>query len=273
MGKVSKYQSKKPNSQGIVEYTDQESKTWEYLVQRQNVLIQSRACKEFIDGVDILNFGKKIPQHFEITEIIKSKTGWAIEPVPAIIPAQDFFQLLSEKKFPCANFIRNPDEIDYLQEPDIFHEIYGHCPLLTNDAYANYMQEYGKLALSVQGKMRMKLFRLFWFTIEFGLLKENDNYRAYGGGILSSTSETVYAIDSEKAERIHLEDPLTALRTPYRIDILQPVYFVLNNLDHLFKLLEYDLVALAEKAIQLGDFEPKFPPKEVPDTKEDGLGC
>ncbi len=262
MGKVSNYESKPTNSEGVVEYNDQENKTWDFLTQRQNRLIQNRACKEFIHGVELLKFKGECPQHFEITKVLKETTGWAIEPVPAIIPAQDFFKLLSTKKFPCANFIRVPEEIDYLQEPDIFHEVYGHCPLLTNKAYADYVQEYGKLALSVKGKERMRLFRLFWFTIEFGLLMEEGRHRAYGGGILSSANETIYAIDSDIPERTMVKDPMVALRTPYRIDILQPIYFVLENLEHLYKLLDYDLVSLARESLELGDFEPKFPPKD-----------
>jgi len=263
--KSSKYCSREPNSQGIVEYSDQENKTWDFLVQRQNKLLNQRACKEFIKGVELLNFTDKVPQHFEVSEILQSQTGWAIEPVPSIIPAQKFFELLSLKKFPCANFIRTPEDIDYLEEPDIFHEVYGHCPLLTHQGYADYMQEYGRLALKVSGKLRMRLFRLFWFTIEFGLLKEDNQYRAYGGGILSSKNETIYSIDSDVPERADLLDPLTALRTPYRIDILQPVYFVLENLNSLFKLLEYDLIDLAEKSLAIGSFPAKFESKELKD--------
>ncbi len=267
MKKESKYQSHLPNSEGIVEYSNVENETWDFLVSRQDRLIQSRACKEFIHGVDLLSFTNKVPQHFEVSNILKEHTGWAIEPVPAIIPAQQFFELLANKKFPCANFIRTKEDIDYLEEPDIFHEVYGHCPLLTNEAYANFMQEYGKLASKVTGKVRMRLFRLFWFTIEFGLLKEDDEYRAYGGGILSSKNETVYAIDSDIPERVDLNDPMIALRTPYRIDILQPVYFVLQKLDDLFKLFDHDLIKCAEESLILGNFPPKFEPKPKPTTE------
>jgi len=262
MKNKSKYVSHPLNSEGNVEYSDTENETWDFLVSRQNRLIQSRACKEFISGVELLQFKKTVPQHFEVSNILREHTGWAIEPVPAIIPAQDFFDLLANKKFPCANFIRTKEDIDYLEEPDIFHEVYGHCPLLTNKSYAHFMQEYGKLASKVSGKVRMRLFRLFWFTIEFGLLKENGEYRSYGGGILSSKDETVYAIDSDVPEKIDLIDPMVALRTPYRIDILQPVYFVLNEIDDLWKLLDFDLIALAKESLELGNFPPKFTPKE-----------
>jgi phenylalanine-4-hydroxylase len=261
MGKISKYESKPFGSDGKVQYSAEEENTWRFLVQRQNRAIQGRACKEFLDGVTKLNFNERIPQHYEITEILNSCTGWGVEPVPAIIPAEQFFTLLSKKRFPSANFIRIPEEIDYLQEPDIFHEIYGHCPLLTNQNYADYMQEYGRLALTVSGKERMRLFRLFWFTIEFGLLKEANELKIYGGGILSSYKETLYALE-DTAEKISLIDPLIALRTPYRIDILQPVYFVVNGLDHLFDIVKKDLVGLAKQSLTLPDFPPKFAPKE-----------
>lgn len=260
MEKISKYQSKPTATDGRVYYSDAEENTWKFLIERQNRAIQGRACQEFVDGVKKLNFSDKIPQYFEVNDILIPCTGWGVEPVPAIIPAEDFFKLLSKKRFPSANFIRTPEEIDYLQEPDIFHEIYGHCPLLTNQNYADYMQEYGKLALTVSGKERMRLFRLFWFTIEFGLLKENDQLKIYGGGILSSYKETLYALE-QTSEKIDLSDPLIALRTPYRIDILQPVYFVVNGLDHLFEIVKNDLVLLAKKSLTMQDFPPKFQPK------------
>jgi len=260
MGKISKYESKPTGTDGKVHYNSEEENTWRFLVQRQNRAIQGRACNEFLEGITKLNFNERIPQHYEITEILNSCTGWGVEPVPAIIPAEQFFTLLSKKRFPSANFIRIPEEIDYLQEPDIFHEIYGHCPLLTNQNYADYMQEYGRLALSVSGKERMRLFRLFWFTIEFGLLKEKNNFKIYGGGILSSYKETLYALENT-AEKITLNDPLVALRTPYRIDILQPLYFVVDDLEHLFEIVKKDLLSLAKKSLTMEDFPPKFEPK------------
>jgi phenylalanine-4-hydroxylase len=261
VAKDPKYLNKIPDASGRVKYDATEEITWRFLVARQNRLIQNRACKEFIKGIELLNFNDRVPQHFEITEVLNARTGWGVEPVAEIIPAEEFFTLLARKRFPSANFIRVPEEVDYLKEPDIFHEIYGHCPLLTNQAYADYMQEYGKLALTVKGKERMRLFRLFWFTIEFGLLKENGAYRAYGGGILSSSKETVWAVDDAAPERVAL-DPMTALRTPYRIDILQPIYFVVNSLEDLFGMVKHDLVGMARESLTLGDFAAKYPPKE-----------
>jgi phenylalanine-4-hydroxylase len=269
MGKTSTYESKPLNAHGLVEYNQTEKETWKTLIQRQNEIIQDRACPEFIQGIQDIGLNEHIPQLKDVTSALEAKTGWGVEPVPAIIPAEQFFHLLAHKRFPAANFIRTPEEIDYLKEPDIFHEVYGHCPLLANQAYADYMQEYGKLALKVKGKMRMRLFRLFWFTIEFGLVETIDGYRSYGGGILSSFNETQYAVDSEKAQRVPL-DAITALRTPYRIDILQPIYFTVKKLEDLYHLLEQDLITMAKESIELGDFPPAFepPPKEEQEQQE-----
>jgi phenylalanine-4-hydroxylase len=255
-----KYESKQPNALGHVEYNSIEESTWQTLFHRQNSVLEGRACKEFIHGLNLLKLTDKIPQHFEVSEVMRSHTGWALEPVPAVIPAAEFFHLLATKRFPSANFIRTPEELDYLQEPDIFHEIYGHCPLLTNQNYADFVQEYGKLALSVSGKERMRLFRLFWFTIEFGLLKENNNLRIYGGGILSSYKETLEAL-TDSNDKMELHSVLDPLRTPFRIDIVQPVYFVIESLEKLFSLIEQNLSDKVKESMTLTDYPPKFPPK------------
>jgi len=145
-------------------------------------------------------------------------------------------------------------------EPDIFHEFFGHCPLLTNKAYAEFMHAFGKIALEAKPKDRVQLFRLFWFTIEFGLINTPKGLRAYGGGILSSFGETTYALESFVPERKPF-DPIEALRTPFRIDILQPIYFVIDSFDQLFHLIDRDLMKLLAEARELGDHPPKFEPK------------
>jgi len=147
--------------------------------------------------------------------------------------------------------------MDYLEEPDIFHEIFGHCPLLTNKAYANFTENYGKLALKASPQDRVMLARLYWFTIEFGLIKNSQGLRIYGGGILSSKGETIYALESKQAKRLPL-DPIEALRTPYRIDIMQPIYFVIEDFDYLFKLIEMDLMGLIRTARTLGMHKPSY---------------
>jgi phenylalanine-4-hydroxylase len=254
------YVSKIPNAQGTIDWTADENRTWNTLITRQTEIVKTRACQEFLEGLDRIGFSRdRVPQHTEINNRLKDFTGWEVEVVPALIPAKEFFTLLANKKFPAASFIRTPQELDYIQEPDIFHEFYGHVPLLTFPDYANFMEEFGKLALSISPKDRRRMFRVFWFTIEFGLLNTPQGVKAYGGGMLSSIHETVYSVESRVARREKF-DPLTALRTPYRIDIPQPLYYVLDRFDDLFKILDYDLVGLLEESKVLGDFEPLFEP-------------
>lgn len=254
------YVSKQPNAKGLIDWTADENRTWNTLIDRQTEIVKTRACDEFLEGLDRIGFSRdRVPQHTEINSRLADFTGWEVEVVPALIPAKEFFTLLANKKFPAASFIRTPEELDYIQEPDIFHEFYGHVPLLTFPDYANFMEEFGKIALSVSPKDRRRLFRLFWFTIEFGLLKTDKGVKAYGGGMLSSIHETVYSVEGTNAKRVPF-DSLTALRTPYRIDIPQPLYYVLDNFSDLFKILDQDVVALLEESKELGDFEPLFEP-------------
>ena len=165
------YVSKIPNAQGTIDWTADENRTWNTLISRQTEIVKTRACQEFLEGIDRIGFSReRVPQHTEINNRLKDFTGWEVEVVPALIPAKEFFTLLANKKFPAASFIRTPMELDYIQEPDIFHEFYGHVPLLTFPDYANFMEEFGKLALSISPKDRRRMFRIFWFTIEFGLI-------------------------------------------------------------------------------------------------------
>lgn len=254
------YISKQPNAHGLIDWTAAENNTWKTLITRQTETVKTRASREFLEGLDRIRFSvDHVPQHTEINRRLKDFTGWEVEVVPALIPAKEFFTLLANKKFPAASFIRVPEELDYIQEPDIFHEFYGHVPLLTFPEYAKFMEDFGKLALSISPKDRRRMFRLFWFTIEFGLLNTPNGIKAYGGGMLSSIHETVYSVDSDIPKREKF-DPLKALRTPYRIDIPQPLYYVLDQFDDLFKIMDLDLVALMEESKELGDFEPLFEP-------------
>lgn len=269
MGMGHVYKSKEILSDGSISYTDEENKVWSILYKRQMEQIKNRACKEFIDGLDLLNFpSDKVPQVKDVSKVLEESTGWKVEPVAAIIPAKEFFSLLANKQFPAATFIRIAQELDYIQEPDIFHELFGHCPLLTNQPYADFMYEFGKIGDAATEKQRNTLFRIFWFTIEFGLLKEGENYRAYGGGILSSPEETVYSVDSPLPLRVDF-DPLDALRTPFRIDILQPQYFVIEELDELYRILDENLLMLIRKAKSFGSFEPLFDEPSVKSMFDD----
>ena len=257
---MTKYVSKQPNAEGLIEWTSDEDSTWSTLIERQTEIVKTRASKEFLEGLERIQFSRKnVPQHHVINQRLKNFTGWQVEIVPALIPAKEFFTLLANKKFPAASFIRIPEELDYIQEPDIFHEFYGHVPLLTFKEYANFMEEFGKLSLNAAPKDRSRLFRIFWFTIEFGLLNTSQGVRAYGGGMLSSIHETVYSVESSVPKRLPF-DTLNALRTPYRIDIPQPLYYVLNRFEDIYGILDQDIMGLLQKSKELGDFEPLFEP-------------
>jgi len=185
--KTTHYVAREPDAQGHIHYPDAEHAVWQTLVERQLKLLEGRACQEYLDGLDQLALPReRIPQLGEINRVLEATTGWQVERVPALIPFQRFFELLASKRFPVATFIRTPEELDYLQEPDIFHEIFGHCPLLTNPWFAEFTHTYGQLGLKASKEERVYLARLYWMTVEFGLVDTPAGLRIYGGGILSS---------------------------------------------------------------------------------------
>jgi phenylalanine-4-hydroxylase len=246
---MTKYIAKAPNSKGIVDFSAEENDTWKILFERQMEVVQERGCDEYLKGLKALEMhSDRIPQCGEISEVLQQKTGWSVAPVDAIIPLESFFSLLANKKFPAATFIRVREELDYLQEPDIFHEFFGHCPLLTNQAYADFVQWYGENALRATRKAQVLLGRLFWFTVEFGLINTTQGLRIYGGGILSSYEETIYALESQIPERVpfNLEK---ILRTPYRYDVIQNCYFVVDEIADLYSLKADMILDTVEKMI------------------------
>lgn len=262
MQKKTNYVAKKPDAEGIVNYTEEENAIWRDLILRQLEIIKARGCDEYLEGLRILNFAQdRIPQLHEVNAPLYKATGWNVHPVAALISFDRFFELLANRKFPAATFIRTRQDFDYIQEPDIFHEFFGHCPMLTEPVYADFMQKFGELGLAANHKDRVMLARLYWFTVEFGLIKTSKGMRIYGGGILSSKSETVYAVESNIPQRNPLGIGLDALRTPYRIDILQPIYHVIDNYSQLYDLVDTDLIGLINKARELGEFAPTYPPK------------
>jgi len=256
---MSNYIAKKPDAHGYIDYSETENKTWEILYHRQIKVVESRACEEYLQGLAELNLPQhKVPQCQEVSRILQQKTGWSVVPVEAVISFNDFFTLLANKQFPAASFIRSMEEMDYLKEPDIFHEIFGHCPLLTNPVYADFMWEYGKIGLKATSKERVLLARLFWFTVEFGLIQTSKGLRIYGAGILSSKQETIYALESPDP----LRKPFLALdvlRTPYRYDEIQKIYFVINQYQDLFDLLKTDIIGLIHQAQALGEHSEAHP--------------
>jgi phenylalanine-4-hydroxylase len=259
--KQTQYVSRQSDENGIIHWSNDENEIWQQLYNRQVALLPGRACEQYMQGLDLLKLTQdRIPQLKDIDEVLTRETGWKTAEVPALINFTDFFTLLANKRFPVATFIRNKEDFNYLQEPDVFHEIFGHCPLLTNPAFANFTHTYGKLGLAANKEDRGYLARLYWFTVEFGLLKTVDGLRIYGGGILSSPGETDYALESEIPFRYDLK-PVDVLRTPYRIDIMQPLYYLLEDFDNLIDMAEMDIMGLVEDAKKLGLFAPKFTPK------------
>ncbi|UJF20448.1 phenylalanine 4-monooxygenase [Shewanella sp. OMA3-2] len=261
MSNVTKYISHQPDSQGYINYSEQEDDLWQQLYQRQITNLPGRACDAYLQGIETLNMSvDKIPQLPDLDHILTELTGWKTAAVPALISFGKFFELLASKQFPVATFIRTKEEFDYLQEPDVFHEVFGHCPLLTNPAFANFSHMYGQLGLAASKEDRVFLARLYWFTVEFGLVQAKDGpLNIYGGGILSSPGETLYAL-SDKPERRPF-DLLDVLRTPYRIDIMQPIYYVIESVEYLDEISKMDIMAYVKQARELGMFEPKFAPK------------
>lgn len=269
-----KYIAKKPDAQGFIGYTDAENEVWQALYNRQYPLVEKRAHPAYLQGLKVLGLHpNRIPQCVEVSKILLETTGWSVAPVEALISYDSFFQLLANKQFPAASFIRIPEELDYLQEPDIFHELFGHCPMLTDPTFADFTHAFGLLGLNATAKERVYLARLYWFTVEFGLIKSANEIKIYGGGILSSYGETLYALDSDIPARKPF-DIMTILRTPYRYDIMQTVYFVMNSLDDLYQTMQQDLLTLIHQARELGMLPATFPPiNKKPDTEAEVRSC
>ncbi|HET7588108.1 MAG TPA: phenylalanine 4-monooxygenase [Gammaproteobacteria bacterium] len=262
MGKGTSYEAKTPDANGIIPYTDEENAVWHDLITRQRPIVERYAAPEYLEALERMHFPTDhIPQPEETSAVIRKHTGWEVAPVPALIPFGRFFELLADKKFPAASFIRTREEFDYLQEPDIFHEVFGHTPLLTDPRFAEFTHAYGKAGLSASKEDRVMLARLYWFTVEFGLMNTANGLKTYGAGIVSSVGETPYSIESDKPIRKPF-DPIEVLRTPYRIDIFQTVYFVIDSLDQLFETAKLDLFGLIAEARRLGMREPTYPPAE-----------
>lgn len=257
----SAYVSRQPDASGAVHYSEAEHGVWAELHARQMASVRGRACDEYLHGLELLNLpGDRVPQLPDVSRVLKRETGWEVACVPALIPATDFFQLLADRRFPAATFVRRREELNYLREPDLFHELFGHAPLLTNQYFADFIQTYGQLALAASEEDREFLARLFWFTVEFGLIQpRGSERRIYGGGILSSIGETRAALEGNAERRPF--NVMDALRTPYRIDIMQPVYYVIEDFRELYELTRGDLMAQVREARKLGLYAPQYPEK------------
>lgn len=215
-------------------YTPAEHAMWDRLFARQATMLPARVVPAFIDGLDVLRMTKPgIPDFAELNARLMHATGWEVVTVPGLVPDEVFFEHLSQRRFVAGRFIRKPEELDYLQEPDIFHDVFGHVPLLVHPVFADYMQAYGEGGLRA-AKLGMidALARLYWYTVEFGLIREQGELKIYGAGIVSSYGESVFALDDPSPNRIAF-DLERVMRTHYRIDDYQQAYFVIDSFEDL----------------------------------------
>lgn len=221
--------------QPVERYTPEHHATWRTLFERQAALLPGRASQEFLDGLrDLGVVADGIPDFANVSEILGEATGWSAVAVPGLVPDGVFFEHLANRRFPVTWWIRKPGQMDYLEEPDVFHDIYGHVPLLMNPVFADYMQAYGEGGLKATRLGEIEhLARLYWYTVEFGLIRSADGLRVYGSGILSSKSESLYCLESPEPNRVRF-DLLRVMRTNYRIDTFQQTYFVIDSFEQLF---------------------------------------
>lgn len=227
--------------QGWASYTATEHATWKTLFERQTRLLPGRACNAFVAGMKQLAISAdEIPDFRRLSDVLQKHTGWQVVAVPGLVPDEVFFEHLAHRRFPAGNFIRRPDQLDYLEEPDVFHDVFGHVPMLLNPVIADFIQAYGKGGLRAQQLGHLEqLARVYWYTIEFGLVLEDGAPRIYGAGIASSATESIFALEDTSPNRIAFTLE-RVLQTHYRIDDFQETYFVINSLDELLELAHID---------------------------------
>lgn len=238
-------------------YTDDEHAVWRDLFTRQSRLLPGRACDEFLDGLNRLGVvADRIPDFEELSAILTRATGWRIVAVPGLVPDDVFFRHLAERRFPATNWIRRRDQMDYLQEPDVFHDVFGHVPLLVNPVFGDYLAAYGRGGLKALrlGALHF-LARLYWYTVEFGLIRTDGGLRIYGSGIVSSRGESRYCLESTRSKRIGF-DLRRIMRTRYRIDDFQETYFVIDSFDQLFGATAPDFTPIYEEVRTMNEIGP-----------------
>jgi len=243
--------------QGWDSYTAEEHAIWRTLFERQEKILVGRACDEFMDGLVGLGVAAGgIPDFRRLNDVLMKATGWQIVAVPGLVPDFTFFEHLANRRFPSTCFIRTRDQLDYLEEPDMFHDIYGHVPLLMNPVFADYMEAYGKGGVKAMelGALH-NLARLYWYTVEFGLIDTPAGTRIYGSGILSSKGESIFSLEDDAPNRIAF-DLLRVMQTKYRIDDYQESYFVIDSFEQLFEATRPDFTAYYQELAQRPNLEP-----------------
>ncbi|MDR6147685.1 phenylalanine-4-hydroxylase [Sphingomonas sp. SORGH_AS870] len=252
--------------QGWAHYTAEEHATWDTLFARQSRLLPGRASEAYLRGLDVLKLSRPgIPDFEELSERLMTLTGWQVVAVPGLVPDDVFFDHMANRRFVAGNFIRRPDQLDYLQEPDVFHDVFGHVPMLADPVFADYLAAYGRGGQRALGMDALKyLGRLYWYTVEFGLVREGGDLRIYGAGIVSSYSESRFALEDPSPNRIGF-DLARVMRTEYRIDDFQQNYFVIPSFEELLRTtLETDFAPLYAQIKAL----PDIPVAEIVDGDE-----
>ncbi|MGV6819508.1 MAG: phenylalanine 4-monooxygenase [Parvularcula sp.] len=245
--------------QGWDDYTEEEHGTWNRLCDRLKAILPGRADLSFFEGVYALGLdGRGIPNFERMSDRLEKLTGWRVVAVPGLVPEEIFFEHLANRRFPAGNFIRRPDQLDYIQEPDVFHDVFGHVPFLSNPVFADYMQAYGEGGLrSLNSGCLKNLASLYWYTVEFGLIKSGDDLRIYGAGIVSSPAESVFALEDPSPNRLAF-DTERLMRTDYRIDDFQQSYFVIDSYDDLLeRTLRTDFGPIYETLSGTYDYTPE----------------
>lgn len=242
-----------------------EHNTWKTLYKRQMEILPGRAVDEYLESLKDLGISQDgVPKLADVNKILKAKTGWQVVTVPGLIPDEAFFELLANRRFPVGNFIRTPEQLDYIQEPDIFHDVFGHVPLLANKVYADHIEAFGKGGLkAAKLGTTEKISRLYWYTIEFGLINTPQGLRIFGAGIMSSPKESVFALESPSPHRIAF-DVERVLQTRNHIDDFQDIYFVIDSFQDLFDKTDPDFAPIYAK---LKDAEEYNPDRVLPTDK------
>lgn len=242
------------------ELTAEDHWVWDTLFARQRTLLHDRAVSHFAEGLEILRLSRPgIPNFDELSEKLHARTGWRVVAVPGLVPDDVFFRHLSNRTFPAGNFIRRASQLDYLEEPDVFHDVFGHVPMLAQPAVADFMQELGVRGLEALALGQLhRIARLYWYTVEFGLTRENGGFKIYGAGILSSFGESHYSLESAKPNRLDF-DLKRVLRTHYRPDSFQQSYFVIDRFEEALELVRNnDFPRLYAEVEVMSDIDPSF---------------
>lgn len=245
-------------------YTEEEHARWRFLYERQKKLLPGYAAQSFIDGLEALNAGGAIPRLEDANKVLGAATGWELVAVPGLIPEGAFFKHLANKRFPVSWWMRREDEMDYLVEPDVFHDFFGHVPLLSNPIFADYMRKYGEGGpKAIEYGAQDMLARLYWYIVEFGLINTPEGLRAFGAGMLSSKDETIYSVESPKPNRIGF-DLERILNTAYMVDDFQKTYFVIDSFEQLFEICDRDFTPYYERGLNKKAIDPET---VLPDDK------